>query len=340
MFTLEAEVLHGVVPLAEAELLRRFGKRCRILESDDKEIRFTLNGDLRELLYLQLSTAVYLLEHYDISRPKALLGHQNFHRLLGQMRTVENLHPPETFTTFRISAAGHSSSVFQRLKDDLQRETQLTLDEEEAQHLIRIRPATLNPSGWDVLVRLSPRPLSARDWRIFNMQGALNATIAAVMIEMTTPRPHQRYVNLMCGSGTLLMERLLRGEVKQLIGVDIDHEALQGAQVNTPYVPLAQMDVADLGLPRGYFDIIVADLPWGHLVGSIDQNEAVYPQLFGEAARIGTPDATMVLLSHNIGLMEQMIERYSNLWRLEAEQRVSQGGLNPRIYRFHRVAST
>ena len=73
--------------------------------------------------------------------------------------------------------------------------------------MLRVRKADIRRDGWEVLIRLTPRPLSAREWRVCNMEGALNATIAAAMIEMTDPSARRpRVFNLMCGSGTLLIE--------------------------------------------------------------------------------------------------------------------------------------
>lgn len=68
---------------------------------------------------------------------------------------------------------------------------------------------TLGRDGWDVLVRLSTFPLSARSWRAEGYHAAVNATVAAAMVRLSQPRSGDRVVNLMCGSGTILVERLL-----------------------------------------------------------------------------------------------------------------------------------
>lgn len=343
----EAEVVSGLGPFARDELRARFGKRVFLHpETDPAAVRFRYlgqQGDLRALLQLQQVMAVYLVQHFPVPRPRALLGHQNLQRLLAQIETVRGLHPPAAFRTFRFSAAGQRSGVFTRLKDEIRGQTGLDYDDDEADLLLRVRPAAREGGGWEVLARLSPRPLSARAWRVCDLPGALNSTIARAMVALTRPEPRDRYLNLMCGSGTLLVERLLWGPVRQAAGCDTDVEALRCAGQNLAAAgveraaQLIQGDAARLDLPAGSFDVLVADLPWGQLVGSHQQNLELYPQVFREAARLAAPQARLVLLSHEIRLMERLLADFGHLWALRQEIRVWQGGLHPRIYAFRRA---
>ena len=65
------------------------------------------------------TVAVHIVERFAVSRPRALLGHENFNRLLGSIRDVVGMHPRGTFKTFRVSAAGSDSGIFRRLRIDL-----------------------------------------------------------------------------------------------------------------------------------------------------------------------------------------------------------------------------
>ena len=166
-------------------------------------------------------------------------------------------------------------------------------------------------------------------------------TIAAVMIEMTSPRPNDRFLNLMCGSGTLLIERLLRCPARVAIGCDIDTAALAAAQENlrasklTAPVELLEMDATALQLPSSTFDVICADLPWGQLVGSHRHNSALYPKFLTEAARVATPRARLVLLTHEIKLFESVLQDCTE-WTLREVVKIFKGGLHPRIYLFQK----
>jgi tRNA (guanine6-N2)-methyltransferase len=335
----EAEVVTGLKDYATAELYRRFGDHVRVLnKTKPEEIPFHYDGDLSDLSALTQVASVYLMHHYEIPRPQALLGHQHLTRLLKLISTVRSLHPAGTFKTFRIAAAGSHSAIFQRIKDEIAQATGLTYNEDEADMLLRVRKADIYGSGWEVLVRLTPRPLATRAWRVCNMEGAMNATIASAMIEMTDPRPDDRVFNLMCGSGTLLAERLLRGPAAAVGGCDQDPIALRCATDNllaagfVKDVDLFQMDVANLPLPDECIDMVCADLPWGQLTGSHEANVELYPKVLREAARIAAPGARAVFITHEIRLMENVLRDCADLWQVQQEVKVFQGGLHPRIY--------
>src|SRR6266566_3742806 len=83
---------------------------------------------------------------------------------------------------------------------------------------------------------------------------------------------------------------------------------------------------------------ICADLPWGQLVGSHQHNAALYPRVLAEAARVATPRARLVLLTHEIKLFESILQDCTE-WTLQDVVKIYQGGLHPRIYLFQRSAS-
>jgi predicted RNA methylase len=340
----EAEVVTGLKPLAAAELRARFGGRVALLDkAKPEEIPFQFNGSLPELAALRKTAAVYLVQHYAIPRPQALLGHQHLTQLLKLISTVRSMHPAGTFTTFRIAAAGSDSSVFQRIKGEIASATGMMPQDEEGDLLLRVRKADLQRDGWEVLVRLTPRPLATRAWRVCNMEGALNATIASAMLQLTEPQRDDRVFNLMCGSGTLLVERLLLAPAAVIGGCDSDPIALRCAADNVraagflDQVDLFEMDVANLPLPDGCIDVVCADLPWGQLVGSHEANTALYPKVLREAARIAAPGARAVFITHEIRLMERVLRDQADRWQVRQEIRVFQGGLHPRIYLLDRA---
>jgi tRNA (guanine6-N2)-methyltransferase len=160
---------------------------------------------------------------------------------------------------------------------------------------------------------------------------------------MTSPRPNDRFLNLMCGSGTLLIERLLRCPARVATGCDTDAAALASAKENlrasklTGPVELLEMDATALQFPASAFNVICADLPWGQLVGSHWHNADLYPQVLAEAARVATPRARLALLTHEIKLFESILQNCTE-WILQDVVKIFQGGLHPRIYLFQRAA--
>lgn len=347
--------MQGLEGIALDELRRALGKRAKLpaqAAPDSGALSFKFSGNLAELLKLKTVSSVYLVQRHPVPRPLGLLGHQHLTALLGQIETARGLWQKGAFHTFYISAAGAESRVMERLKDELSARSGLAVGSHEGDLLLRIRrpkdssPADTSPAddspGWETLVRLSPRPLASRDWRVCNYQGALNACTAHAMNLLTEPTTDERYLNLACGSGGLLIERLSWGAARRAIGIDLDPQALDCARQNlaasgfSRRVTLLRADAADLPLAAGSFDVITADLPFGHLVGSHEQNLALYPLILDEAARLTRRGARLCLISHEVHLLEALLGERRE-WRLLQSLRVWQGGLHPRIYLLKRL---
>lgn len=341
---LYCEVLRGLKPFAEQELRHRFHEHITLIEYDNPEaIYLFYTGNLRDVFGVRIIVAVYLVQQFPVGRPRALMGHQNFQALIAEIQTVLALHPTHTFNSFRISAAGENSTIFQTLREQISETIQLPYDAENGDLLLRMHPASLASDAWEVLIRLTPRPLSARAWRTYHMKGALNATVAAAMIALSQPEPTDRFLNMMCGSGTLLVERLAYGPAAVAVGVDIEVDALRGTLKNTEqgdisrYVLLLATDATQLPFLENSFNVICADLPWGQLVGTHEQNNDIYPRFLQEAARVAIPLARLIVLTHEISLFERVLQNFSDVWQIEEVVKVFQGGLHPRIYVLRRV---
>ena len=337
-FRCEADILEGLEPIGRAELREHLGTAVVVDEqADSGKIAFSYSGDLRKLLDLHSPVAVYLVQPFAVPRPRALLGHQHLTALLGNIATIRSLFPPNSFRTLRLSAAGQDSAVMQRLKDELAHNSGLEVSGDEADLLIRLRRSRTG-QDWEALLRLSPRPLATRPWRVCNMPGALNATLAYAMVRLSEPRSTDRLVNLACGSGTLLIERLALGPLGVALGCDTNSAALECARDNlcaAGYEQLVQLeawDAVSMPLDDDSCNVICADLPFGQLVGSHRENEALYPRILAEATRIAARGARMVLLTHEVRLFERVAAEYRARWRVDKVLPVRAGGMTPRIY--------
>ena len=329
-----AAVPEGLEPIAHAELASILRPRHPI-KVETGALSFAIEGEVRPLLRLRTLSSLYLARSYDVPRPRGLLGHAFAQPLLDHLNYAMRLHPG-AFKTLFISAAGSDSVVMQRLRDHFCELTGLQPGEDDGDLLLRLRP-TRNGEGWELLVRLSPRPLATRAWRLCNREGALNGAVAHAMALLTSPHPRDRYLNVGCGSGTLLIERLLFGEARQAIGCDLDPEALECAYINVTAAKLEQRyelnqwDATDLPLADGSMDAITSDLPFGHLVGSHAENQYLYPALLGEAARVARRGALGVFVTHEIKLMEQSLAQIPS-WEALQTIKISLSGLHPRIF--------
>jgi ubiquinone/menaquinone biosynthesis C-methylase UbiE len=343
----EADVADGLEEIARDELRDLPGVGLRPHQGTPRPglVQFDYTGDLARLLRLRTILAVYLVRRFAVPRPRALLGDEHLRALLGQIATVRALSPHGSYGTLYLSAAGSDSSVLTRLKEEIGRQTGLVIvppGAHEGDLHLRLRRSLDGGEGWEALVRLSPRPLGARAWRVCNLEGALNATVAQAMVRLTRPDPRDEFLNLACGSGTLLIERAACAPAAQLLGCDLSQEALACARANAEAagygraIDLRLEDARTLALPDASIDALCADLPFGHLVGSHEDNVALYPAILREAARVARRDAPFVLITHEVRLTEALLAA-SPEWATDAVLRVTLGGLHPRIFVLRRT---
>ena len=302
-----------------------------ITATSETAVRFRYSGPVRRLLALRTAVAVYAVDSFAVPRPKALLGEQQQRAMAARIDQVQTL---DTFRSFRFSAAGRESAVFQRLAAELATRTGLAFDPGAGELLLRVHPAD---GGWEVLYRLSPRPLSARSWRLRDRPGALNATIAAAMVAMTAPGRTDSYVNLGCGTGTLLAERLAAGPTRRAVGVDVDSGTLDDASANLAAagvlgdVVLLRGDAASLPHPPASFDVLTADLPYGTTMGSAEANDRLYPALLADAGRVAARGARFAVITHDIRRFESVLAEQTK-WRATKQIQVFQKGHHPKVW--------
>lgn len=334
----EVEVTEGLEQVTIDEMRERFGSKVEILPLvKPGEVGFQFSGSLGQLRSLQTVYAAYLVYSYDVPRPKGLLGDAHFRRLLEQIERVLKLSP-NTYRTFSIAAAGSESSVMQRIKTEIAAKTGLTLAAEKGDLLIRIRPSQ---NTWQTVIRLSPRPLVTRAWRVCNLEGALNAATAHAMLRLTRQQPEDKFLNIGCGSGTLLIERLNAQPARVIIGVDNSTAALECAQTNIDAsgetaIALLSANITQLPFSDAVFNRVAADLPFGQLTGSHQENVGTYPLILREAARVTRHDGLFTLITHEVRLMDRLL-REQRLWHIEQSIQVNLRGLHPRIYVLRRT---
>jgi tRNA (guanine6-N2)-methyltransferase len=343
----ELEVIPGLAPLAQAELEAQWPVRWLPSQREDR-LRFYYDGQPTRLLSLRRAVALHQVEHFAIPRPKALLGHQNFQALLYLLRGALSLHAPGSFESFCISAAGSDSSVFERIKRQIATHTGLRQDEEQGHLWLAVRrPQPLSKKkkrGWEGAVRLTPMPLSARPWRVCDMPGALNGSVASAIMSLVQPSSLDRVVNLACGSGTLLIERLMLGPAAWVAGCDISEQALACAQANlqasgyAAQVSLMRCDAGRAALPDGCATLVCADLPFGMLVGSHQSNEQLYPAFLKEAGRLVGEAGHAIVITQEVRLFQRCVAAQGRRWEITREIPIKlpantrAGYIRPRIY--------
>lgn len=330
----EAEFLDGLAPFVLEELVEL---GATSIKKKENSFRFRFGKSPEELYSLRTVVAVYRFLPYDISRPRALLGDYNLRRLVEAITEVCSY---SEFNSFRFNAAGKNSDVFRRLGHTLRSLTRLRFDPDGGGLVIRVRREKTN-NGWEVLLRLSPRPLSARSWRVCNFRGGLNATVAVAVNSMLGISSNDRYLNAMSGSGTILIERALAGSWTSLVGCDRDSLALDCARQNIKAAGLKGLDILEadataLPVPEGSFDVVSADLPWGDAVGSFNSLMELYPAFLTEMRRVISPGGRIALISHDLKRFEAFLRTQTG-WQAKRQLQVFHGGHNPKVYLLQRA---
>ena len=343
----EVETIVGLEEFARREIRQQLGKQARIAESQPLAGRIALSfdGDMRHFDALRTAAAVHRVETFAVPRPRALLGHQHLTRLLTAVRAVMNARPAGSFHTFRIAAAGAGSAVFARLRQEIAAATALESTDAAAHLHIAIRRAPGAPSGWQELIRAAAMPMSARRWRVRDMPGALNANIAAAMISLADGGTTERMLNLCCGSGTLMIERLGMGRAAAVTGVDISADALQCADANLraaghrSSVTLLRADCGALPLRSASVSAITADLPYGMLSGGGNISE-LYCAALTESARVAAPNASLVVITTQWRALLAALDD-ARCWQMREAIPISipyrSGYIKPQIYRLQRL---
>ena len=335
-----ASTLPGTHDLAQAEIIRRSRGRVNFSRSlRDDEWRFALESDTDFLSQLRLTQTIHRSLVLDVKGPGSFMS-DHYDRCLSLIRSSMSLTDYQNWEEIRFDAAGSNSETFNAFGAKLSESFGIRYAPNSGDLLITVRPSK---PGWEFMCRIGNRPLGTRPWREGDLRGAMNATLAAAMVELSGPTKDDVFCNLMCGTGTLAIERLLRRGVQSAVGVDVSRRILKKAAQNAdaarigPRIQLIQGDVAAVPLPDATFNVICADLPWGEAVGDRRSNVVLYEQFFQEAYRIGKPDARLLILTLDTPALDEIGPKIGPLFeRLETRQ-FSQRGYRSQCVRYRHL---
>lgn len=328
-----------------------------------EEVRLTLPPEraaLDALRGLRTAVAASIVLTSPAPRPSGLLATEAERGLRAALEAIAWQRPRVRFTGLRLEAAGSHTPLMRQLAESFAQVAGVPVaDDGDLAVRVRRSPA----GGWEALVRTTARPLATRAWRTERYPGALNATIAAAVVDELGVSESDVFADLMCGSGTLVIERLARGPARRTLACDVSPEALA---VLTRHLRTARVrgrveqvcaSVAELGaeggavaLPdgvapargtgadgavtrglRGQLTHIVANPPWGELLGEHETNDRLYAELLDAVDNLGAPQVRAGILTHDIRRFERVLERDPR-WRLVARPQFFAKGHRPRLF--------
>lgn len=175
--------------------------------------------------------------------------------------------------------------------------------------------------------------------RVAHGPASLRPTVAHAMCLLTRPQAGEVFLDPMCGTGTILVERSLAQAGAVMVGADWHVGALNLAKRNLEAaglpVRLVRADACAMPLRSGTVDALACNLPWGRRIGTHASNRRLYPRFLEEARRVLRSGATMVLLTAERRLMLGSLEACPGL-RLVETTVLSLGGMHPSIYAVRR----
>ena len=245
-----------------------------------------------------------------VKRDKDVHPHylSNHKSILGDMVKLVIQESRDVFKSFKISCAGSDSPEIVSIKNYIS-ETFKLVENDDADLKITIGKSD---SIWEIAVQIFVRPLSLRSYKIANLKGALNPTIAYAMNRLADVSSAQSYLNPCSGSGTLLIEACMINPQLKLVGFDIDgkHNALAVQNIKKAgFIKSIQLKTADvLDRPElGMFDIIASDLPFGMLVSKHENLRDLYQGFANYCHEKLTVDGKLVVYTTEHEMLQELL---------------------------------
>lgn len=356
-----AHVVPGLEHLASLELQKQLPSSSivQVMKHFDERnslIIFRYPGPPADLLTLQLVEDVFVLLTENDQIPtgrsalaairSAISGDQTFDRALSraaQTSPVKRSRKP----TFRVIARKAGPHAFRRV--DLQRAVELaihdllptwTLVGDNARSEIWV---TLLRNHLLVGLRLSDITMRRRSYKTSSLPASLKPTVARAMVMLSEPRPDDVFLDPMCGSGTIPIERAHAERYQLIFCGDVDPRAVQATRDNVGprYKPIQihQWDARSLSLEDASVSAIVTNLPFGKQIGTHRDNRRLYPALLQEWTRVLKSDGRLVLLTSEGRLLRHLLNQQNDL-QLQQEVPVLVRGMTATIHLLHRARST
>jgi len=247
----------------------------RVVKEEGDSLYLDFTQDLTVIKRLRSVSRAYIVVQNSKYNPLYISNHKS---ILGNLIETITSGNKDAFKTFRITCAGSDSPEVRSIAEYIQRTYGLTEEEEADMKIHIVKPDEI----WEVGIQITPRPLSVRDYKVKNMSGAMDPTIAYAVNSLCELEHVNSYLNIFSGSATLLIEAgQCYPNLKQLIGFDNDKKRISLAMQNIKKaglikeIQLKEKDIFDKP-DLGKFDVITSDLPFGMTISKNEDLENLY----------------------------------------------------------------
>lgn len=263
---------------------------------------FSLITSLRSVLHAYLIKQNNKYTPHYISNHKSILGDLIIRIIQGKEKQ---------FKSFKITCAGSDSPEVRAIAEYIEKTFELHEKEEADLKVYIIKPV----NTWEVGVQITPRPLSFREYKVVNMSGAMNPTIAYAVNSFCNLKNADSYLNVFSGSATLLIEAAQsHPNLETVVGFDSNKKHLSLSIQNIKKAGLIQkvivkerdiFDHPDLGK----FDAITSDLPFGMVISKGEDLAKLYQSFVSYCEKFLNVDGTLVMYTSEHGVLEDVISR-------------------------------
>lgn len=231
--------------------------------------------DFTEIKCLRSVARAFVVVQDSKYNPFYISNHKS---ILGDLASLVLSGNENKFKSFKITCAGSDSSEVRGIAKYIQ-ETYGLMEKENADMKIHIiKPGEI----WEIGIQITPRPLSVRDYKVRNMSGAMDPTVAYAVNSFCELEKVKSYLNVFSGSATLLIEAAqCYPNLERLVGFDNDKKHLSLAIQNIKKaeliktIQLKEGDIFDKP-DLGKFDVITSDLPFGMSISKDEDLEKLY----------------------------------------------------------------
>ncbi len=263
--------------------------------------------DLTTVKHLRSVARAYVIVQNSKYNPSYISNHKSI--LGGLIDIVIRNESNDAFKTFKISCAGSESKEVRGIAEYIQR-TYGLVEKEDADIKIHI---VKYDEIWEVGVQITPRPMSLRDYKLMNMSGAMDPTIAFAVNSLCGLDKANSYLNIFSGSATLLIEAAqCYPNIERFVGFDNDKKRISLAIQNIKKaglmkrIQLKQKDIFDKP-DLGKSDAITSDLPFGMAISKNEDLNNLYQYFVDYCQETLNKDGNLVIYTSEHQVLERII---------------------------------
>lgn len=220
---------------------------------------------------------------------------------------------------------------------------------ETAARLIDIPGLSNNPSSYSFelrilvdqaqtifLVKPSPALDQRFSYRLQTLPASIHPVTAACIMRYIFPylKRNSEVLDPFCGSGTMLFERSKIKGFSSLTGTDNQKYAIASAKQNETIAKTgAKFVLTDILAyrPEKRYDEIISNMPFGHRVGSHENNEQLYEGFVKGMQDLLRPKGTAFLFTNDKNLLRDLLNQ-NGQYTIKSETVFNSGNLHPSLF--------